>query len=412
MTDGRSSRGPLEKPSRLGRSVVALLAMVSLLAARSAGAQDAPPLPSPLDTITVARLAREGRDEVAAARARAVAAGERPKIVSALPDPMVMMEARHIPFRLQGVSGSVTLQQEFPLSGVLGDRRRAAEAEAERWSADTRRITIDVEFEALEAFFLLAQRRGTVPILEEQIALTDQLTMIARAHLATGQGTMVDALRLENETARYRAERRALDPEIHAAEAILDAALAREPAAPIPELAWNDDLRDPPPLDALVRQAVARRPELALANASRRRALAEVEVMRSMYTGYGVMGMVGISLPIWREKLGAGVGEAQAMATGASAEISALARVIAGNVASAREHVFAERTRLVSLRDDILPRSRQVVASATASFGAGQGSMLAVLDATRDLRDVRMQELMARERLSVAWAKLRREKGD
>ena len=38
--------------------------------------------------------------------------------------------------------------------------------------------------------------------------------------------------------------------------------------------------------------------------------------------------------------------------------------------------------------------------------------MLAVLDATRDLRDIRVQELMARRRLSAAWAKLRRERGE
>lgn len=75
---------------------------------------------------------------------------------------------------------------------------------------------------------------------------------------------------------------------------------------------------------------------------------------------------------------------------------------------AARERVFAERTRLVAIRQDILPRAREVV----ASFGEGQGSMLAVLDATRDLRDIRVEELAARRRLSVAWAKLRREKGE
>jgi hypothetical protein len=38
--------------------------------------------------------------------------------------------------------------------------------------------------------------------------------------------------------------------------------------------------------------------------------------------------------------------------------------------------------------------------------------MIAVLEAARDLREVRMQQLMVRTRLGTAWAKLRRETGE
>jgi outer membrane protein TolC len=73
---------------------------------------------------------------------------------------------------------------------------------------------------------------------------------------------------------------------------------------------------------------------------------------------------------------------------------------------------MAERARLLALRNDVMPRSHLVIESAVGSFGAGQGAMVAVLDAARDLRDVRMQELMVRARLGTAWAKLRRETGE
>ena len=100
------------------------------------------------------------------------------------------------------------------------------------------------------------------------------------------------------------------------------------------------------------------------------------------------------------------------MVTMATAEISAMERMITGNIAVAREDVLAERIRLLAIRQDILPRARQVVTSAIGSFAAGQASMLAVLDPTRDLLEIRMQELTARQRLSVAWARLRRETGE
>jgi outer membrane protein TolC len=348
-------------------------------------------------------------------------------IESALPDPMVMVSMDHLPIPVAGVDGSVTVQQEFPLSGVLGDRRRAAEAEAVRWSAEAHRVAEDVELEALEAYFMLGERRGLAPILDEQVALVDQLASVARAHLASGQGMQADVLRLDNERARLDADRRALTSEIRSAEAMLDTALARAPDAPLPALAWTDDLSEPPALDALVKTGLARRPELAAARAEHSRAVADVEVMRSMYSpmalvragpsytmleGPGVMAMVGVSVPLWRGRLGAGVAEAQSMVTMTSADIDAMQRMIAGSIAAEREAVLAERTRLTALRNDVLPRSRLVVESAVGSFAAGQGPMVAVLDAARDLRDVRMQELMVRVRLGTAWAKLRRETGE
>jgi outer membrane protein TolC len=124
------------------------------------------------------------------------------------------------------------------------------------------------------------------------------------------------------------------------------------------------------------------------------------------------MAMVGVSVPIWRGKLGAGVNEARGMQSMATADLDAMQRMVLGRVAAARESVLAERTRLLALQKEIIPRARLVVESATGSFGAGQGPMIAVLDATRDLRDVRMQEIMARSRLGRAWARLRRESGE
>jgi outer membrane protein TolC len=273
---------------------------------------------------------------------------------------------------------------------------------------------------------MLGERRGLGPILDEQIAIVGELAVVARAHLASGQGVQADVLRLDNERARLAADRRALNAQIRGAEAMLDAALARAPDAPVPALAWTDDTSEPPAMEVLVREAFAGRPELAAARAERSRALAEIDVMQSMYTpmavvragpsysmleGPGVMGMVGVSLPLWREKLGSGVTEAQSMAAMASAELDSMQRMIAGSVAAARETVVAERERLTSVQHDILPRARLVVESAIASFGAGQGPMVATLDAARDLYEVRMQELMDRTRLGGAWAKLKRATG-
>jgi outer membrane protein TolC len=423
MTNARTKYRCIDK-----RSLFAGLCLaVALLAGHQARAESRDELPAPLDPATVVRIAHARRPEIASAQARATAASERPKIVSALPDPVLMVQADLIPISFAGVNGSVTVQQELPLSRIRGNRGRAAEAEASQFKEEVRRTSLDVELEALAAYFMVAERRETDGILNEQIAIVEQLARLARAHLAAGQGMQADVLRLDNERARVDTDREALAADIRSAEAMLDTALARPLDAPVPPLAWTDELNAPPALADLLQRGLDRRPELAAARATRTRALAEVDVMRSMYApmalvragpaysiddGAGAMVMVGLSIPIWRERLGSGVAEAEAMAAMTSADIDAVQRMIGGSIASARETVIANQTRLLALRTDILPRAHLVVESAIASFGAGQGSMLAVLDASRDLRDVRMQEVMVRARLGTAWARLRRETGE
>ena len=116
------------------------------------------PLPTPLTIEDVARLAREQRPEVRAARARAQAAAQRPEIVSGLADPMLMPSVE-APFMLDGVATSLFFEQEFPLSPVLSRRADVARAEARALALQSERVVLDVAFEAMTAFHMLWERR-------------------------------------------------------------------------------------------------------------------------------------------------------------------------------------------------------------------------------------------------------------
>jgi hypothetical protein len=83
-------------------------------------------LRDPLRLEDVLAYAQTHRQEIAAARARVRAAEQRLAIVSGLEDPMVMPSIDHLPFMLDGVDASLMIEQRFPLSGVLGQRKRAA----------------------------------------------------------------------------------------------------------------------------------------------------------------------------------------------------------------------------------------------------------------------------------------------
>jgi outer membrane protein, heavy metal efflux system len=379
-------------------------------------------LPKPLGVQDVVKLARSQRAEIAAAKARARAAGQRPAIVSALEDPIVSFSADHVPYSGMGLDWSATVQQNFPLSRVRRHRERAAQANARRELAGVDRVALDVELDAAQAFWMLAEARAAAEITQQQHVLADQLVQAAMARYTTNTGTQSDVLRAQIEVARLNAEQKATAAEVRAAEAMLNTSLARDPAAPIPDLdvKVSDAL---PPTPETIASAAQRRPELQAGRAEIEQAEAEVRVMNSMYApmamvqtgpaytmeaGHGWMAMVGISIPLWRGKLRAGVDEANAMVDMAQADLDAMQRMAEGQARSARENVVAARERYVALRDDLVPRAEQAIAPTLAAYSAGQVPLVSVVEAAQALWTAQRDLVMARAELGLAWARLRR----
>lgn len=379
-------------------------------------------LPKPLGVQDVIKLARSGRAEIVAAKARARAAGQRPAIVSALEDPIVAFSADHVPYTGGGLNWNVSVQQNFPLSRVRSYRERAAQANARRELAGADRVALDVELDAAQAFWMLAEARASAEITKQQVALADQLVKAAMARYSANTGTQSDVLRAQIEVARLDAEQKATAAEVRAAEVMLNASLARDPSAPIPDL----DVKVPdalPPTPETIASAAQNRPELRAGRAEIEQAEADVRVMRSMYApmamvqtgpaytmeaGHGWMAMVGISIPLWRDKLRAGVDEATAMVEMAKADLDAMRRMAFGQAGSARENVLAARERYVALRDDIVPRAEQAISPTLAAYSAGQVPLVSVVEAAQALWTAQRDLVMARSELGLAWARLRR----
>jgi outer membrane protein TolC len=208
---------------------------------------------------------------------------------------------------------------------------------------------------------------------------------------------------------------------------MLDTSLARSPDAPIPELDITVSDAEPPAATAIAGTALANRPELRAGRAEVARSEAEVSVMESMYSpmamvrtgpsytmadGAGWMVMVGVSIPLWRGKLRAGVNEARAMADMVSADLGAMRRMIGGESTAARERVAAARERYLALRDSIVPRARQAIAPNLTAYAANQTPLVSAIEAAQALWEAQRELAMARAELGVAWARLRRTTGE
>ena len=401
---------------------VLLLALWAATWPNHAAAQATQALPSPLSLADVIRVATERRDEIQAARARTRAGEARPRIVSALEDPMISPSLDHLPFMLGGADVSVTIEQRIPLSGIRGHRRASALADLERLRAGANRTTLDVGVQAATAFLMLQERRRTAGLVAEQIGFARDVVSAANARYASGTAPQSDVLRAEVEVARLDAFVKALVSEVRGAEAMLNTSVAQDADLPVPALA---PLAFPQPIPSwpAIKTALISRPELAAGRAEIARADAEVQVMRDMFRpmasirtgpaytmaeGRGWMAMVGVSLPIWRGKLRAGVAEAQAMRSMSEADLRAMTRMIEGDAAVAVSQLQAARDRQMALNSDVLPRARLVIEPAVAGYASGQLPLVSVIEAVQALWLVQSDLIAADTELGLAWARLGR----
>ena len=409
------------KGSRAGQSVVVLV-IVTMLQTPTAVAQATSALQSPLSLADVIRIASERRDEIHAARARSLAAEQRPAIVSALEDPMISPSLDHLPFMWGGADVSVTIEQQIPLSGIRGHRRASALADVDRLRADVNRTRLDVGTQAANAFLMLQEQRRVSALVDEQIGFARDVVQAANARYGGGTSPQADVLRAEVEVARLQAVAKTLLGEVRSAEAMLNTSLALEADSPVPELV---PLAFPGPIPAwtAIKTSLTTRPELVAGRAEIARAEADVLVMRDMYRpmvtirtgpaytmtdGRGWMAMVGISLPIWRDKLRAGVAEAEAMRAMSEADVRAMTRMIEGEAAVAVNQLQAANDRQTALRNDVLPRARMVIEPAVAGYASGQLPLVSVIEAVQALWLVQSDLIAADTALGLAWTRLGR----
>ena len=426
----------LARPATLIRILLAWLC-AGVFAAGVAGASD-PVLADALQLDDVIRIAVRHRAELTAANARAEALAARPAIVGALEDPMISPSIDHYPFEMPGEEGmgsggggqrydwSISVEQRFPLSGVRGHRRDAARADAQRAKALANNAQLDITLDVQQNFFMLLERRRMRSVLVEQEALAHQLVETSSARYASGTGSQADVLRAEVEAARVRGAQQTLTAQIRAAESMLNVSMGRSPAEPLPELINVPSRKAPLAAPAAIERALLRRPELMAGEAEVERAKAEVEVMRSMYKpmatvrvgrastmadGPGAMLMIGVSVPIWRERLRAGVAEARAMQRMADSDLVAMRRMVEGEAVSARESAEAARVNYVVIEDEVLPRARAATETALAGYSSGQGTLITVIESARALWEVQAEQVMAEAELGEAWARLHRATG-
>lgn len=391
------------------------------------------------DLAGLLEVARAQSPELAAMRHEASAASVRLQSAVALPDPVLRVELENINNYGNGGSFNLlpskvgetkyTLMQTVPLAGRRGLRRDVAAADVQQAEARSRASWAELSsrIKAAHAQHYLASRNRR--LAGEVLDLMGRLEQLAQARYASGLAAQQDAIRAQLEQTAMRAELIALDSEQRQARTRLNALLARESTA---ALAEPESLRSLPAPEAVEAEALSRRveasnPALAAELARLHSAQGNRELtysnrspdvlvglsptqMGSRITSWGLM--FEVAIPLQRDARRAQELEAESMLNAQRARLQALQAQLAGELGEALAALDAARRSEALVAQQLLPQSELSFRSALAAYEAGKVDFATLLDAQRQIRKARQDQLKAQVEAQLRLADIERILGD
>ncbi len=114
----------------------------------------------------------------------------------------------------------------------------------------------------------------------------------------------------------------------------------------------------------------------------------------------------GVSLPVWRSKLRAGVEEGTARRLAAEEAVREVTAAIDGGLGELLHRIPLLEDQVELYENVLIVQARQSLLSAESAYAAGTAGALDLLDAERVLLQVRVAAARARTDLDIAYARL------
>lgn len=369
------------------------------------------PAAQDLDSLTAIALRENPRLAALQAAHDGARAGVAP--AGALPDPMLTYSFQGAPLGnpspTRATENRLQLEQMLPFPGERGLMRSMAAEEAAMAGAQLAQARLEVAAELRRAYYELDLTRASIAILEEGLAELAVMVDALRARYEVGRSPQADLLKAQVERAMEEARLTMLRRQVPALRARVNAVLNRAPEEPVtaalPDTlsARESALPDSAALEAralrkspmvqMRERAIAHR-ELGVRRA-RRAGLPDFTVgigymgMRDMPDAW--MGMVGITLPIWRSaKLGPGRQAAEAARLQAEAELRQTRNETRRMLREAWAMTGAAQVMVRLYRDSVVPQAELSRLSSQTAYANGAIGVLDLLDAQRSWRQARL----------------------
>ena len=417
--------------------IAAFRVMIALLAVGNCLGVQAQTLPgSTIDSLL--SLARANNPEVNRLRREAEAAGERVAPAGAWPEPRLRGELMDItrngeqnptlsPSR--AASARYTLMQEIPWYGKSDLKRAIAQHEADAASGRAAdgwsEIAARIKSLHAQRYFLARNHALTGEMLD----LLRRLERIARSRYASGLAMQQDVIRAQMEQSSLRNDLIAIESEQRNAALRTNALLGRPALADLASPSPWSALPTAEKLDfaALETQLRASSPLLAV-EAQRVQAAEKARALtyRNRYPDFtvGVAPnqrqnqfkewdlMVEVSLPLQQSNRRAQEREAAAMLAASQAGLEATTNRLLADLAENLSALNAARQAERLSADTLLPQAELSLQAALAGYENGKLDFAILLDAQRQIRQARINQLKAAVEARLRLAEIERLLGE
>ena len=390
------------------------------------------------DVASLLAFARENNPDFAGMRHEAAAAAERIAPAGALPDPRLRTELMDITRSgaqdaslLPGRVGSTryTLMQELPWFGKRSLKREIAELEAESARGRAYGTWNEVAAKIKTTYAQLYYVAENEKLSREILALMLRLEQIAQVRYAGGLAAQQDVIRAQLEQTAMRNELIGIETEHHHLMVRMNAPLGGPADAPLAMPASLRPLPDPARLDyaALEERARTRNPLLSaeerrIQAAEKGRELAyknrypdftagvAPNQMRNEVRQWDLM--LEINIPLQQASRRAQEREAEAMVSASRARRDAAANQLLAELLTNLSELEAARRSEKLAAGSLLPQAELGFKAALAGYETGKVDFAALLDAQRQIRLARLNQIKSRAEAQVRLAEIERILGE
>lgn len=335
-----------------------------------------------------------------------------------LPDPRLTFQSDIADTVMSLMPG---LMMDFPGPGKLKWAANVATAESEGKYFVFENAMLQTAFALKKAYYELHFLDAKVDVNRQTLALVTDLERLARTQNEVGKVTLQDVIRAQIEQDRLTTEIANLEDSRNPLRAQFKAALgltAEQSNPPVPAQFESTSLDLS--AEQLFASALARNPRLKAMEAEVRRADASIRLAYKARVPDFSVGVeadakaspvfvtpqLGVTLPIWRDKIAAQIAEAQAGKRASEARLTVEQIALAVEFAE-KTFMFRESSRnLTLLQERLLHKAQQSLEVARAGYTAGQSTFIDLLDAQRTLLGFLLAEVEARTQRELALAEL------
>lgn len=393
----------------------------------------------PVDFYVQTALARN--PEIQALERRVAAQSEVIPQVTTLPDPMLSNAFWPISDNsLQTAAGRatnvLTMSQSFPWFGKLRLRGQVAEADTQIALSQLAEIQLKVIEDVKTTYYEIYFSQQAIKITEDNEKFLRDYITLADARYKVAKSSQQDVLRAQVELSKLQDQLVALRRQWKVAQADMAKLLSASPESDLRALDSPTLPAVPDQMERLYEVALATRPELqgrlqAILRDQRRVDLAKLNYFPDVAVGVSwgsitetgavarmtangndtVSFAVGINLPIWQDKLAAGVREAQNRQAESSQLLQVAKDDIMRHVRRLSVQALALEQQVTLYRKEIVPRADQTLRVATADYKVGKVDALTVLDNYTQLLRFQIQQVRLESALGQVLSSLERAVG-